>query len=334
MSTREPDLETLSEDELSALDSMLVTPTAPAVASVRPLDLTDLGATPGQAPGLELVHEGFSRLLGIEFERATRSVGFVSALRHEIVPFSEVYASLPSPTGIVLVDIEAFDCTGLLAIDLDLLFHFIDLVMGGPGGSEDAAALVQNRSFTPTERTLVRHLVGYVSAALEQAWADIAPLKLRALRAEVDKRHAAVIAPAERVVNFVSKLEWGAVTGKIALIVPYRGMRPYGRRLEHMAVNSSGGADDEEWGEAITQLLFDVPVQLTAVLGRAEMSLRDIMNLEVGTSLRLDTGPSSTVELQVEGIPRFNVEPTSHNGNVAITLIDVIETDVRKSKEL
>jgi len=332
MSSSDLSLETLSDDELSALDAMLVTKQLPAMDSVRPLDLTDLGATPGQGPGLELVHEAFSRLLGIEFERATRSGGYIKAVKPEVLPFSEVYARLDNPAGIILVDLDAFETTGLLVFDIELLFHFIDLIMGGPGGAGGAADLVRNRSFTPTERALVAHLVGNVSKALESAWKEIAPLTLKALRSEVDKRHAAVIPPSERVVNFVSKLQWGDISGEISLIVPYRGMRPYGRKLEHMAINSASGSADG-WEDTMVGLLKQVPVTLTAVLGRAEMTLRQVMELEVGMTLRLDTDPSSTVELQVEGIPRFSVEPTSLNGNVAITLVDVIGAPSEALKE-
>lgn len=329
MSNSDLNLEALSGAELEALDQMLETRRIPSVGSVQALDLTDLGATPSQTPGLELVHEAFARFLGIEFERATRNTGTVRALSPEIVPFSEVYSRMPSPAGIILVDLEALECNGLLTFDINLLFHFIDLIMGGPGGDSNAAALVKNRSFTTTEKRLVGHLVEHVSVALEKAWADIVPLTLQTLRAEVDKRHAAVIRPSERVVAFSVELHWEEVKGEISLIVPYRGLRPFGRKLEFVAIQSGRG-DEDAWAEDIASLLNEVPVTLTAVLGRAEMTLRDVMDLEVGTTLRLDSDPNSPVELQVEGLPRFRVRPTSLNGNVAITLVDVIGAQASK----
>lgn len=48
--------------------------------------------------------------------------------------------------------------------------------------------------------------------------------------------------------------------------------------------------------------LGDVPAQITVIAGRAEMSLSDVRDIEVGDIVRLDRSPDATVDICVNGV--------------------------------
>lgn len=48
--------------------------------------------------------------------------------------------------------------------------------------------------------------------------------------------------------------------------------------------------------------LGDVPAQITVIAGRAEMSLSDVRNIDVGDIVRLDRSPDATVDICVNGV--------------------------------
>lgn len=282
-----------------------------------------LGATTAQRhdyPALDLIHETFSLHLGTALQRATRQEATFAPQRPDLVNFSEVYASLPNPCAVIVLELAGMGSTALLVIDPLLLLHFIDLLIGGPGGAIEATELLASRSFTATERHLIGHLVGYVGRALEAAWAEVTPIGARMLRAEADPRHSAVFMPSDRVAEFRIDVAWGDVIGDIRLVIPMAALRPFEKRLTRTAV-SPPTASDAEWQATVRESLDDVPVTLVGVLGRKRMTLRELLRLAPGDLIRLDRDPDGPLDLLVQGVPKYEVRAQVQGGNMAAELL-------------
>ncbi|MGM0577172.1 MAG: flagellar motor switch protein FliM [Myxococcota bacterium] len=320
--------ETLTAEELAAINEAFSDREARDSQDVRAEDESvvlryDLvGASSGRRhdyPALDLVHETFTQHLGMSLQRATRQEAWFTPQRPDILNFSEVYAGLASPCSVIVLQVEGIGCGALLILDPELLLHFIDLLMGGPGGPSEAVELLTTRGFTAAERHLIRHLVDFVDRAMGVAWEEIVPVRAKMRRAEVDPRHAAIFSPSDRVVDFRIDVEWGEAVGEVRLVLPMAALRPFDKRLARTAVTPPG-PEDEGWKETIGEALGHVPVRLTGVLGRATLSLRDLLALEEGDLIRLDRDPDGPLELLVEGMPKYAVHPTVHQGNMAVRL--------------
>ncbi len=287
------------------------------------------GAGGGQRhdfPALDLIHETYSLQLQLQLERETRSEADFHPAAPDLLNFSEVYASLEMPTGIIICEVGGLGCTGLLLIDTDLLVHFFDLLMGGPGGPSDAADLFNTRTFTGTERLLLGRVVGFISVALNRAWAEIADVHLQIMRAEVDPRHAAVFNPSDRVAELRLDIDWDEVAGAIRLVLPMQALRPFEKRLALTTV-SPPLASDTAWQEQVHAALLDVPLDLAVVLGEANLTVRELLALEPGEVLRLDRDPAGVLEMRAEGVARLAVRPTTAGGNMAAEIVGVLLED-------
>ena len=288
-----------------------------------------VGSSGGQRhdfPALDLIHQTFTLTLGTILERETRREGAFVANQPEMMNFSEVYASLPMPTGVVVVEVTGLGCTGLVLIEPGLLVHLIDLLMGGgSGAATQSSDLFTNRSFTGTERLIISRLVEFVDSAARSAWEEICPVSLRQVRAEVDPRHAAVFGPSDRVCEFRVDIEWDDVVGDIRLIVPMEALRPFEKRLALTTV-SPPTSSDSTWTDSMQEALMDVPVELKGIMGRAAITLRQLIALKPGDCLRLDRAPEDLLEMEVEGMPLFAIKPTVQRGNVSALLVDELST--------
>ena len=67
---------------------------------------------------------------------------------------------------------------------------------------------------------------------------------------------------------------------------------------------------------------MDVPVELKGIMGRAAITLRQLIALQPGDCLRLDRAPEDLLEMEVEGMPLFAIKPTVQRGNVRALLVD------------
>jgi flagellar motor switch protein FliM len=339
MSTGEGE-ERLTTEELEALSEAFAPPDreqrpssevrADQEAVVLKYDL--VGASSNQRhdyPALDLIHEAFTELLGTTLKRQTRQDATFQPVRPEILNFSEIYASLPMPSGVFVMEVGGLACNGLFVVDAKLLVNLFDLLVGGKGGTQ-AVDLLAHRSFTPTERLLIDELMAIFAITVESAWSEVVPVTVSLLRAEVDPRHASVFSPSERVVEFKINVVWGEIEGDIRFVLPMSGLRPFEKRLALTTV-SPPLSSDSEWYDALHEAIEEIPTLLTAVLGHTELTVRKILSLEVGTILRLDRDPTGTIDLEVEGIAKYAVNPRLAHGNLAVTVTGPIVDDEQPS---
>ena len=322
----------LTSEEITALTSAFSDPMRGASPDREAPDAVVLrydlvGAANSQRhdyPALDLLHETYALELATALQRETKQEAVFLPQRPDVLNFSEVYASLASPCAVVTVEVSGLACTGLLIVEPSLLLHFVDLLMGGPGGLVDAAQLLTARSFTNTERHLIRRLVGFVDSALREAWREISPIGVRMLRAEVDPRHAALFMPSDRVAELRLDVEWGEVVGDLRVVLPMAALRPFERDLSRTAVappNPTASAWQGEMRAAIQR----VEVDLVAVLGDATMTLRDLLELQPGDLVRLDRDPDGHLDLHVQDVAKLAVRPSVRQGNMAVTVVGPLE---------
>lgn len=84
--------------------------------------------------------------------------------------------------------------------------------------------------------------------------------------------------------------------------------------------------------ESNLEMLFDVPLQISAELGRTSMSIKEILQLTSGSVIELDKLAGEPVDLLINGklIAKGEVVVTEENFAVRITEIIGQEARIRK----
>jgi flagellar motor switch protein FliM len=106
-------------------------------------------------------------------------------------------------------------------------------------------------------------------------------------------------------------------------MLPVAALRPFDEQLTASSVVTAPSSLTRSWRRQIEELLMDVPIEAVAVLGSHEIPLRDLLALDVGSVIRLDSNPESPVDVSINGLVQFRGTPLSHHGNVAIKITDV-----------
>jgi flagellar motor switch protein FliM len=75
-------------------------------------------------------------------------------------------------------------------------------------------------------------------------------------------------------------------------------------------------SNDPRMAEAITE----VPVEITAELGRVKLGLRRVLSLEVGQVLRLATAVDDPVIVRIGGVEKFRGAPVISRGQVSVEI--------------
>ena len=78
--------------------------------------------------------------------------------------------------------------------------------------------------------------------------------------------------------------------------------------------------------EKISRVL-DIPIEITAILGRTKMSLNEILELGRGSLIELDTLENQEVEILVNGKKVAYGQVVNSNQNFGIKITEVLEPE-------
>jgi flagellar motor switch protein FliM len=309
----------LNQDEIDALlhgvDSGAVKTEAPAApGEARAYDFANqVRIVRGRMPTLEMINERFARLFRISLFNLLRRTPEVAVAPVKMLKFSEYVHSLHVPTNLNLVKILPLRGTGLVVLDPKLVFTTVDNFFGGSG----RYAKIEGREFTATEQRIIHMLLKHVFADLKEAWSHVQRLEIEYLNSEINPHFANIVSPTEIVVVTSFHVELDGGGGDVHITMPYAMIEPL-RELLDAGVASDRVEHDERWVSALKEEIEDAEVELTTVLGRAKITMRELLEMKAGDVLPCDFTGRATIF--AEDVPIFKGKFGVSNGQQAVQI--------------
>jgi len=282
---------------------------------LTPFDLTSQSKSlPGQFQALEEVYDKFATMLGDSLSSSLQRNVNVEFVSKEMVKFGEFLESFSNPTGFSIFNMEPLIGSAMLAIEADLAFCLIDCMFGGVG-----KPLEQMREFTLIEQRMLKKFAVEVLQNLEKAWSPVCPLEVSLKKTETRPEFVRLVTPGDLVIVVRCSISGEEFTGNIHQCIPYLMLEPIKDRLS--SVNLVEAESENMWSSQFGDLLGDAQVELTAELGRVGChTVRDLLNLDVGNLIRLNTSPQDPVDVMVETVPKYRGFPGVVKGSRAIEI--------------
>jgi flagellar motor switch protein FliM len=246
-------------------------------------------------PMLEIVFDRLVRLMTTSLRNFTSDNVEVSLDRITSVRFGDYLNSIPLPAILAVFKAEEWENYGLFTIDSSLIYSIIDVLLGGRRGQ--LAIRVEGRPYTTIEITLVKRMIEVVLADAEQAFRPLSPVKFTIDRLETNPRFAAISRPANAAILVRLRIDMEDRGGTIELLLPYATIEPIRDVLLQMFMGEKFGRDPIWEGHLATEI-GKAQVAVQAVLYEAELSLQQLMGLEVGDTLPLDLKPDALVSVR------------------------------------
>ncbi|HEY0942789.1 MAG TPA: flagellar motor switch protein FliM [Steroidobacter sp.] len=309
----------LNQDEIDALlhgvDSGAVKTEAPAApGEARNYDFANqVRIVRGRMPTLEMINERFARLFRISLFNLLRRTPEVAVAPVKMLKFSEYVHSLHVPTNLNLVRILPLRGTGLVVLDPKLVFATVDNFFGGSG----RYAKIEGREFTATEQRIIHMLLKHIFADLKEAWSHVQRLDVEYLNSEINPHFANIVSPTEIVVVTSFHVELDGGGGDVHVTMPYAMIEPL-RELLDAGVASDRVEHDERWVSALKEEIEDADVELTTLLGRAKITMRQLMDMKAGDILPCDFNGRATI--LAEDVPIFKGTFGVSNGQQAVQI--------------
>ena len=319
----------LNQDEIDALihgvDSGAVnTEPEPVDGEVRGYDFKNqMRIVRGRMPTLEMINERFARLFRVSLYNLLRRAPEIAVSQVQMRKFSEYVHTLHVPTSLNIVKINPLRGTALFVLDPKLVFTVVDNFFGGNGRH----VKIEGRDFTAIEQRIIHMLLRNAFADLREAWSHVASIEIEYLQSEINPNFANIVSPSEIVVVASFNIELDGGGGQLHVTVPYSMIEPL-RDVLDAGIASDRVEQDERWMHALREEINDADIELSSLLGTAQLSLGEMLNLKPGDVIPCDF--SGKVTLLAEAVPVFRGSFGLSRGQQAVK----IEERVRRGKPL
>lgn len=318
----------LSQDEVDALlkgvqSGEIDTETArdKILSGIRPYDLTSQERiVRGRMPGLEIANERFARFFRNSVSNLIMKFVDISVHGIEVLKFGEFMKTVPFPSSINIFKMEPLKGYSLLVIEAPLVFAFVEFFFGS-----DSARYVKSegRAFTSIEQRVIRRIVNIALKDLATSWSGIIPIRPEHAGSEMNPQFVTIVTPSEIVIKTEIHLEVEDFTGKLFFCIPYSMIEPIKEKL-YSGIQTDKFDIDQRWIARLKETLLDSYVEVSAEIGRVEITLKELRDLRPGSIINLGKSVQDDVIIKVEGHPKFSGTPGYSRGNQAVKIKKII----------
>jgi flagellar motor switch protein FliM len=272
----------------------------------------------GKMPALAVIHDRFVKQFQTSLSTLLRRDVDLSILSFDVMKYLRFIETIPLPTSLCIVALEQSQGVMLIEMDSTFVFTCMDILCGGTGSTRFK---VEGRDFTPIEQRMIEKIATIAAEDLNMSWHPVVPLQLCLEKTEINPRFVSAVEKTETLVVFSIEVMIEQVTCTMKICIPYSTVEPYRMQLSGEMQSDKVRAQDSRvkaWLEAgLQRLEVDVAVEI----GEGEMTFRDLMNLQVGDIIELDTNTDDPFSILCEGVTKFKAIPGQHKSHMAVQIV-------------
>ena len=252
----------------------------------------------------ESIHDGFARQYGASLAAYLRSMVEIEIVSADQLSYGEYVLSLPNSTSLYIFDLKPLEGRGVMEVNPGLTLSTVDRLFGGAGKEATFT-----RDLTDIETAVMTRLVQRALSVLSQAWRGIYKIEPTLAAYETKPVMMHLMSNSESVVLITFELKTQYTSGTISLCYPYSSMEPIMPRITQTRLTSKKGESSPSEQRWMRDQLGGSVLPVTAVLGTADLSVREFLELREGDVVPLERWVHQPVELHFGGEPKALARP-------------------------
>ena len=273
-------------------------------------------------PGFAVINDHFNRGLRSTLSSMLRVMVDSTVVPIEIIPFKEFLKRVPVPSSLHILKLEPLRGHTMMVVDSQLVFCIVEIFLGS---TSIGSSRVEGREFTSIEQRLIKRIVSSLLKDWARAWATIYPLEIHYVRNEINPQFAKIISDDDAVIVCKFQLDIEEMSGVIYICLPVSIIQPIKKRLQTSF--QAEESEDPAWRQALLTNIRDIPVEIEVPLGTAELTGREVLGLETGDIIQLDTRFDDMLLALIKNQPKFKGYPGIFKGQKAFKIEHILTND-------
>jgi flagellar motor switch protein FliM len=267
-----------------------------------------------QMRSIAVLHEEFAKVAAASLSGLLRTIVDLELDGVEETAYGEYVVAMGSPTCAFVFNMNPLKGGAVFELNPAIALLMIDRMLGGNGSNVSAG-----RALTEIECAVVERIGHRVMIDLQQAWHPIRAFTFRLMNLETNPQFIQATSPNEVILVATFRLRIGEQTGAISLGYPYLLVEPVLPGLGGQPWAASPATPPTpEARHFVLKELEASPLVVRAFLGRAQVSVRDVLNLHAGQLIPIEADARQPVRVEINGIAKFVGRPGTHRTHLAV----------------
>lgn len=272
-----------------------------------------------QLKSLQMLHETFTRSCASALAAYLRAQVHLELSSLEQVPYEEYLRPIDRSVFVVF-SMPPLHGQAVLEMEFSLVFSMLDRLLGGPGKS------IPRSNLTEIERPLVERIFENVFTALKSAWEGLLPLNPTQESMETSSAFVQIAPPGDIVVTILFEVKVGDQRGAFSLCIPYVTLKGITPKLSAQKwFGPTAGKASIVNRRQMARHVHRAIVPCTAQLGRAQLNIREFLDLRVGNTLQLDQETGEELTMLINHKPKFRGKPAISGKKLVFAVSSTIE---------
>ncbi|MFN7612593.1 MAG: flagellar motor switch protein FliM [Alphaproteobacteria bacterium] len=277
-------------------------------------------------PMLEVVFDRLVRMLSPSLRNFTSDNVDVSIDSMVSMRFDDYMNSIPLPAMLVVYRAVEWENFGIITIDSSQIYSTVDLLLGGRRTQKPIR--VEGRPYTTIEQNIVKRMVEIILNDMSMAFDPISPVSFQFDRLESNPRFAAIARPNSAALLVRLRVEMEERGGMIDIVLPHATLEPIRDLLLQMFMGEKFG-QDAMWERHLGREVGQTFIDLEAILDERNISLGEVVDLKIGSTILFDASPDDPVRIKCGGVPLT----TAQIGRVGDKMAIAINEDIKNFRE-
>lgn len=275
-----------------------------------------------QLRAIKGIHDKLARSLASQISSVMRSIVEIKLHSVDQMTYGEFLMSLPSPTSFNVFSIKPLDGSCVLEINPSIAFPMIDRLLGGKGESFDTS-----RELTDIELNLLDGILRTIMTRLRESWQVITEIYPNIEAKESSSSVVQIVSQNEIVVMVVMEISIGNVSGMINLCYPVIYLEPILGRLANRDVMLGETNTKKSRNKELKVLVGRAEIIYEAILGKAIISVKELLNLKEGDILKLDRSADDQAIVSIDKKDVYLAKAGVRRYRKSIQIKELIKTD-------
>jgi len=273
-------------------------------ANIQTYDLTNQDRViRGRMPILEIIYERFIRQFRVSLSNSLRKISTISMISTDLLKFGEFVNTLPIPSCMCIMRFNELRGPALIVFESKLAYAIIDSYFGG---TDRPFTKIEGKEFTSIELSFMRRVMDMAIADLEESWAPVHKIDAQYVRTEINPQFVGVVPPSDVIITTTFEVEFESASGTIMVVIPYSTIEPIKQKLSS-SYQTDNDVVDTLWTRSMQEHVQHAQATAVVKLGETEMSIGDLIGLQVGDIIPLSQEVSGELDLEIEDAKKIKM---------------------------
>lgn len=278
-------------------------------------------------PMLEVVFDRLVRMLSSSMRNFTSDNVDVSIDSMVSMRFDDYLNSVAQPALMIVARAVEWENFGIITIDSSQIYSTVDILLGGRRTGKPIR--VEGRPYTTIEQDIVRKMGDIILNDMSASFDPLSPVTFQFDRMESNPRFAQIARPNSAVLVVKLRVDMEERGGMVEIMLPHATLEPIRDLLLQMFMGEKFG-QDSVWERHLGREVGQTTIDVEAVLEERAISLGEVVNLKIGSTILLDVSPDDPVQIKCGGVPLTTAQVGRMGDRIAIA----VNEDIKQFREL